>query len=89
MFHENRLLADDSHNISCLIYSKIRKNITKFAVCYSCDWCFKGKFTIALLLFLVCLFLQSPLNRLCHCMVSVYIGQHTLFWHLSHMGKCL
>ena len=27
MFHENRLLADDSHEISCLISLKIRKKI--------------------------------------------------------------
>ena len=26
IFHENRLLADDSHVISCLIFSKIRKD---------------------------------------------------------------
>ena len=43
MFHKNRLLADDSHEISCLIFSKIRKNITKFVVRCSCDWRFKGK----------------------------------------------
>ena len=42
IFHENRLLADDSPEISCLIFSKIRKNITKFVVCCSCDWRFKG-----------------------------------------------
>ena len=40
MFHENRLLADDSHEISYLISSKIRKNITKLVVCCSRDWCF-------------------------------------------------
>ena len=27
IFHENRLLADDSHEISCLIFSKIRKDV--------------------------------------------------------------
>ena len=37
IFHENRLLADDSHEISYLIFLKIRKDVTKFVVC-----CFKG-----------------------------------------------
>ena len=35
MFHGNRLLADDSHEISCLIFSKIRNKFTKFVVCCS------------------------------------------------------
>ena len=42
IFHENRLLADDSHEISYLIFSKIRKDVTKFVVCCGCDWCLKG-----------------------------------------------
>ena len=32
MFHENCLLADDSHEISSLISTEIRKNITEFVV---------------------------------------------------------
>ena len=45
IFHENRLLADDSHEISYLIFfQKIRKNVAKFVVCCSCDWHFKGYF---------------------------------------------
>ena len=37
IFHENRLLADDSHVISCLIFSKIREDVAKFVVCCSHD----------------------------------------------------
>ena len=36
IFHENRLLADDSHEISYLIFLKIRKDVAKFVVCCSC-----------------------------------------------------
>ena len=32
IFHKNRLLADDSHEISCLFFSKIRKDDEKSAV---------------------------------------------------------
>ena len=39
IFHENRLLADNSH---ALYFSKIRKDVAKFVVCCSLDWCFKG-----------------------------------------------
>ena len=42
IFHENRLLADDSHEISYLILSIIGKDFAKFVVCCSCDWRFKG-----------------------------------------------
>ena len=43
IFHENPLLADDSHEISYLIlFSKIRKDVTKFVVCCSHDWHFNG-----------------------------------------------
>ena len=43
MFHENLLLADDSHEISYLIFfSKIEKMSIKFVVCCSRDWPFKG-----------------------------------------------
>ena len=41
IFHENRLLADDSQIISYLIFSKIRKDVATFVVCCSCDWQFK------------------------------------------------
>ena len=41
IFHENRLLADDSHEVSYLIFFlKIEKDIAKFVVCCSCDWRF-------------------------------------------------
>ena len=43
IFHENRLLADDSHEISYLIFIlKIVKDVQKFVVCCSRDWRFKG-----------------------------------------------
>ena len=41
IFHENRLLADDSHEISYL-FLKIGKDVAKFVVCCSRDWRFKG-----------------------------------------------
>ena len=41
IFHENCLLADNSHVISYLIFSEIRKIVAKFVVCCSSDWCFK------------------------------------------------
>ena len=37
-FHENCLLADNSHVISYLIFSKIRKDDAKFVVGCSRDW---------------------------------------------------
>ena len=43
IFHENRLLGDDSHEISYLIFSIIGKDVVKFVVCCSCDWRFKGQ----------------------------------------------
>ena len=52
-FHENRLLADDSHEISYLIFSKIGKDVAKFVVCCSCDWCFKGSKTKMILNFVL------------------------------------
>ena len=42
IYHENRLLADDSHEISYLFFFKIRKDVTKFVVSCSRDWLFKG-----------------------------------------------
>ena len=42
IFHENRLLADDSHVISYLILSKIGENVASFVVCCSRGWRFKG-----------------------------------------------
>ena len=42
LLHEDRLLADDSHEISYLIFSKIRKDVAKFVVCCSRDWRFKS-----------------------------------------------
>ena len=41
IFHVNRLLTDDSHGISYLIFSKIKKDVTKFVFCCSHDWRFK------------------------------------------------
>ena len=38
ILHENRLLADDSRQISYLIFSKIGKDVAKFVVNCSCDW---------------------------------------------------
>ena len=52
IFHENRLLADDSHEISYLFFQK-RKDVANFVICSSRDWRFKGKgvvYTICLLL---------------------------------------
>ena len=40
IFHENRLFADDSHEISYLIF--LRNYERKFVVSCSCDWRFKG-----------------------------------------------
>ena len=33
IFHENRLLAGDSQEISYLFFSKIRKDVAEFVVC--------------------------------------------------------
>ena len=43
IFHENGLLADDSHEISYLIFLKIKKDVAKFVVCCSRDWHFRVK----------------------------------------------
>ena len=49
IFHENRLPADDSHEMSYLIFSNIRRDVTKFVVCCSSDWVIiqakEGKFS--------------------------------------------
>ena len=51
IFHENCLLADNSHEISYLIFfSKLMKYVAKFVVCCSCDYGFKGKYG-----FIVCI----------------------------------
>ena len=48
IFHDNRLLADDSHEqtilmkYNTLLLSKTKKNVAKFVVCWSRDWRFKG-----------------------------------------------
>ena len=55
VFHENRLLADDSHEISYLIFfSKIRKDVAKFVVCCNRDWRFNS----------ICKQLNEDLTRL-------------------------
>ena len=43
IFHENRLLVDDSHLISYLIFSKIRKDVATVVVWCSCNWRFSDK----------------------------------------------
>ena len=43
IFHENPLLADDSHIYSYLNLSKIGKDVAKFVVCCSRDWHFKPR----------------------------------------------
>ena len=45
VFHENRLLADDSLEYHNLFLSKIGKDVSKFVVCCSRDWRFKDKKT--------------------------------------------
>ena len=42
----NRLLADDSHEISYLIFVKTRKDVAKFVVCCFMIGAFKVKFII-------------------------------------------
>ena len=42
IFHENRLLADDSHEISNYFFLKIRKDVAKFVVCCNPDWRFES-----------------------------------------------
>ena len=37
IFHDNHLLADDSHEVSYIIFS-ISQDISKFVVCCSHDW---------------------------------------------------
>ena len=39
--HEDCLLADVSHAISYIIFSKIGKDVAKIAFCCSSDWRFK------------------------------------------------
>ena len=36
-----RIVCWHAHEISYLIFSKSRKDVAKFVVCYSCDWRFK------------------------------------------------
>ena len=47
ILHENRLLEDDSHEISCLIgyFLKKRQNL-KLSSAANYRWCFKGLFII-------------------------------------------
>ena len=75
IFHENRLLADDSHELSFLISFKIRKDVAKFVVCCSPDWRFKG--------------LQKSSDRTAMLFVLVK-GQNTNYcWHakINGLGK--
>ena len=43
IYHGNRPLADDSHEISYLIFVKTRKDVAKIFVCSSRDWRLMGK----------------------------------------------
>ena len=51
IFHESRLLADDSHVISYLISVEIGKDVSKFAVYCSCDWRFKETRSVTMNIF--------------------------------------
>ena len=42
IFHENCLRADNSYEISNLIFYEIKKDVIIIVVCCSCDWRFKG-----------------------------------------------
>ena len=42
-FHENRLLSDDVHEISYLIFTKSKNDVAKFVVCFSRDLRLYGK----------------------------------------------
>ena len=42
IFDENCPLADNSHEISYLSFSKIKKDVAKFVICCSGDVRFKG-----------------------------------------------
>ena len=46
IFYENRLLADDSHVISYLIFVENWERCLKIVVCCSRGWHFKGKIKI-------------------------------------------
>ena len=64
MLHENCLPADNSHEISYLNFSKIRKDVAKFVVCCSHDWRFKGERTIrTTVLALVTLYARAVLKK--------------------------
>ena len=59
IFHENRLLADDSYENHTLFFSKIGKDVSKFVVCCSCDWLNKVKISIILECKIVNIFLSN------------------------------
>ena len=42
LFYENRLLADDSHVISYLIFVENGKDVAKFVVCCNHVWALEG-----------------------------------------------
>ena len=42
LFHEKGLLADDSREVSYLIFSKIEKNVALIFACCCRDWRLKG-----------------------------------------------
>ena len=79
IFHENHLLE-----ISCLIFSKIGKDVTKFVVCCSCDWRFKGYRFVPLIIFSegtevhnnssVRPYFEEPLHS-----ISVSVGEDAIF----------
>ena len=80
LFHENRLLAEDFQEISyldTLFYSKIRKAVSKFAVCCSHDWRFKGK---VLFLFSV------SANLSCFMIVQIFIDKHEVAGYINSLN---
>ena len=56
LFHENCLLADDSHEISYLIYWKIKKYVAEIAICCICDLRFKAAYSVTMNIFRKILF---------------------------------
>ena len=73
IFDENRLLADDSHEISYIIFSKIRKNVVKCVVCCSRDLRYLSHMRKNLLIYDV----SSGARGLTFRLVFIHI--HTLF----------
>ena len=58
VFRENRLLADDSHEISFLISFENEEGVTRFVVCCSRDWRIKVK----IIFFSIVLFRETTIT---------------------------